>query len=125
MPTGFENVDTHVTPKDLATANALVFTLKERRALSESSAIQGADLCLALRIDGPKLRGIINYLRSQGDPECSKIGSSTKGYWWAETREALGPTEAHLEERSRYIERARRGLVRAYGDSPDQVRMRL
>ena len=64
---------------------------------------------IELDIKGNEVRACIHYLRCAGYP----IGSSAKGYWWAQTSEELATTILHGEQRARSNLAWVRGLRRA------------
>ena len=84
--------------------------LRGLQARSADNPVTARQITAALSIPGPAVRAIVNHLREQGHP----IGSGGKGYWYASGPNELGTTITHLEQRIRSMERAARGLRRAF-----------
>ena len=80
------------------------------QARSVDNPVTARQITAALSISGPAVRAIVNHLREQGHP----IGSGGKGYWYASAPNELGTTITHLEQRIRSMERAARGLRKAF-----------
>lgn len=57
-------------------------------------------------LKGVEVRGLVNYLRKKGFP----IGSSSKGYWYANNKEEIVDTIKHLHQRKLAIEHVISGL---------------
>jgi len=77
-------------------------------------------------ITGVKVRAMVHWLRVQGDPALSRIGSDTSGYFWL--REYDREVVAGLRSRARSIEAAGVGICRSFGrdwNDPDQTELEL
>ena len=71
-------------------------------------------------ISGVNVRGLVNWMRRQGDPTISKVASDERGYWWATTWDDAVPTMHHLEQRAQSLWSVRAGMARAFGHNPGQ-----
>ena len=84
--------------------------LRGLRARDQHRPVTAREITEALEIPGPAVRAIVHYLRTQGHP----IGSSGKGYWYAEQPGELGATIDHLEQRIRSMAAAANWLRKAF-----------
>ena len=84
--------------------------LRGLRARAQDNPVTAREITEALDIPGPAVRAIVHHLRPKGYP----IGSSGKGYWYAEQPGELGATIAHLEQRIRSMAAAANGLRKAF-----------
>jgi hypothetical protein len=105
MPlTTFEDYTTHTDPPP---GSGLVHDILS--SATYAHPVKSVFIEIELGIKGNKVRACIHYLRCVGYP----IGSSSKGYWWAQTPEELATTIIHGEQRARSNLSWVRGLVRA------------
>ena len=105
MPlTTFEDYTTHPDPPP---ASGLVQGIL--RSATYAYPVKSIIIEIELGVTGTQVRACIHYLRCIGHP----IGSSCKGYWWAQTAEELATTIAHGEQRARSNLAWVRGLLRA------------
>ena len=102
--TTFEDYTIHLKPPP-----AIVLVQREVRCATFSSPVKSVGIEIKLGIRGGEVRACIHYLRCAGCP----IGSSSKGYWWAQTPEELAMTIRNGEQRARSNLSWVRGLVRA------------
>jgi hypothetical protein len=106
MPTGFY-VE---TGSDLSLKlQGLVGWLEEYLKSKNGRPVTGEEICHAradIRLSGPDIRAMVNYLRRQSKP----IGSEANGYFWATEPGQLDATILHLRERLSAIQAALHGL---------------
>lgn len=88
-----ERADGHVTPGAPATS----FFICEVWAKRD------------VRLEGPDIRAMVNYLRRRGFP----IASNAHGYFWARTWDELAHTREHLRQRRDAIDAVLEGLERS------------
>lgn len=84
------------------------------------NALLGYRLCSVFGLTSSLLRRNINELRVEGHPVCS----DSNGYFYAACPEEIDITIAHLASRSREMNRAMEGLIRAkagFGSQPGEV----
>ena len=83
------------------------------------------DLCNALHITGRELQHAVQWARTRGDKDLSRIGSGDAGYFWADDIEAAKSTIEHLYHRIGAIRESAQGMVRAYGPGAMQEELDL
>ena len=117
--TGFESVPNEVSERLLKMAPRFVSWLKFI-GTATSARIEEE-----WHISGTEVRAIVHHLRSQGDPEMSRIAADQKGYRWANDYEAMRTTLESMEQRERSIRRARFGILRSFGKDTSQQELSL
>jgi len=90
--TNFEDLDQLLD--SLHPDHQLIFNLIEY--YDQNNPIKSAQIESAYSIGGPAVRKIIRYYRLIGKP----VGSSSKGYYIAHSKEEYSLTLAHLKERA-------------------------
>ena len=115
------SIQFQLSPEDEAEARRLAGWLKMLDRPVTSLTIERA-----WGITGVKVRAMVHWLRVQGDPAISRIGSDSSGYWWM--REYEREVVAGLRSRAKSIEAAGVGICRSFGrdwDDPDQTELEL
>ena len=109
MLTGFETVETgKLSDNEQRLARRIASRLRAGGRPVLSSAIEVAE-----NLTDVKVRAMISWLRSLGDPELSLIGSSSKGYFWMEYDNAVIKVIESLDQRANAINIAKDGIRRA------------
>lgn len=93
--------------------NAFVQWLKA--ATAKGHTVYSGDIEVKYRISGCEVRALVNRLRCLGDPKLSRIGSDQGGYYWIGSAKHAQRTITHLRSRAREINKAARGIERAFG----------
>lgn len=126
MLKGFENIQTGITPETRAKAADVVDYLKRHATFEHPK--DHTDICVRFNIlkksgepNDVALRGLVNWLRSKGDPFLSRIGADGRGYYWINKPEEAQDTYDQLLGRMRGMNEAYRGLKRSLRQSEDQV----
>ena len=79
--------------------------------VGEENAITDRELGRSIGLQGTRLRETVNMLRVTSHPICS----STRGYYYAGTKDEINETMNHLEGRAYALYRAVLGLEAAMG----------
>jgi len=99
MLKNFEDETCNLSEEELQIAQSVMYGLK--KYIGKSNAIAGSKICSGFnkntkfRLQGVRLRKIINHLRNQGEPICS----SSKGYFYPENRHELQDTITSIAQR--------------------------
>lgn len=99
MLKNFEEKTHNLSDEELQIAQAVMKGLK--KYVGKTNAIPGSKICLGFKkntkhkIDGVRLRKIINYLRNQGEPICS----SSVGYYYPSNKKELEDTITSIGQR--------------------------
>ena len=89
-------------------ADTVLLGLQHRDA---DHPVTASKITEALDVSGAAVRAIVHHLREMGHP----IGSSSKGYWYAQNELELRPTITHMEQRIRSMTSAAQALKKAFG----------
>jgi len=99
MLRNFEDNTHNLSDEELQIAQAVMKGLK--KYIGKSNAISGSKICSGFnnntkfKLQGVRLRKIINHLRNQGEPICS----SSKGYFYPATNKELLDTVVSISQR--------------------------
>jgi hypothetical protein len=99
MLKNFEDETCNLSEEELQIAQAVMKGLK--KYVGKSNAIAGSKICSGFnnntkfRLQGVRLRKIINYLRNQGEPICS----SSVGYYYPSNKQELQDTITSIAQR--------------------------
>ena len=100
--TSFDNVE-GMTKKARDKMDEFLFKIE---MVKKINPVKSKRIEQVLGLRGVEVRGIVNYLRKRGHP----IGSSSKGYWYAQSKIELEDTINHLKQRRTAIDCVIRGL---------------
>lgn len=99
MIRNFEKITCNLTEEELQIAQSVMKGLK--KFIGKPNAIAGSKMCSGFnnntdhRMEGVKLRKIINHLRNQGEPICS----SSKGYFYPANVQEIKDTCISIQQR--------------------------
>ena len=99
MLRNFEDNTHNLSDEELHIAQSVMYGLK--KYVGKSNAIPGSKICSGFnnntkfKLQGVRLRKIINHLRNQGEPICS----SSKGYFYPATNKELLDTVVSISQR--------------------------
>jgi hypothetical protein len=115
------SIQFQLSPEDEVVARRLAGWLR-----MENRAVKSPEIERVFRISGVTVRAMIHWLRTQGNPDLSRIGSDTDGYRWLSHYDPH--VVANLRSRAKSIEAAGVGICRSFGrdwDDPDQTELEL